>query len=112
VAEATSDELVGVVAAVANCSQRAVIETTLIHEARKFDADRASLLSRLQSMFGRRMEKDVLITGASMVEWEVTARVIAPESVVSIFDYAKPHKNFGLQYSRKVPRHRAIGNSD
>jgi hypothetical protein len=93
VAEASSDELVGVVAAVANFSQRAVIETTIVHEIRKLDADRAMLLDRLQSAFGRRVEKDIMIRGASTVEWEVTARVMAAENVVSIFDYARPHKN-------------------
>ena len=93
IAEATRDELVGVVASVANFSQRAVIETTISHEARKHDADRALLLDRLQAAFGRRVEKDIMIRGASTVEWEVTARVVAAENIVSIFDYARPHKN-------------------
>jgi hypothetical protein len=93
VAEATNNDLVGVVVAVANFSQRAVIETTMRHEARKLDTDRALLLSRLQSAFGRHVEKDIVIKGASTVEWEVTARVVAAENVVSIFDYARPHKN-------------------
>jgi hypothetical protein len=94
VAQAASDELVGVVGAISNCSQRAVIETALRHEARKLDTDRAMLLTRLQSAFGQtRVEKDVSIRGASTVEWEVTARVVAETNVVSIFDYARPHKN-------------------
>ena len=94
VAESAADELVGVVGAIANCSQRAVIETVIKHEVRKRDADRAMLLERLQSVFGvPRVEKDIVIRGASTVEWEVTARVIARGNVVSIFDYARPHKN-------------------
>jgi hypothetical protein len=93
VAEAAADELVGVVGAVGNCSQRAVIETVITHEARKVDTDRTMLLERLEAVFGRpRVEKDVTIQGASTVEWEVTARV-ARDNVISIFDYARPHKN-------------------
>ena len=38
------------------------------------------------------MEKDVEVHGASSVEWEVTARVVQ-SNVVSLFDYARPHKN-------------------
>lgn len=94
VAEASTDDLVGVVGAIANCSQRAVVETALKHEARKVDTDRAVLLDRLQSAFGRpRVEKDVEVRGASSVEWEVTARVNSPDNVVALFDYARPHKN-------------------
>jgi hypothetical protein len=93
VAEASTDELIGVVGAIANCSQRAVIETALKHEARKADTDRAVLLDRLQSAFGRPREKDVEVRGASSVEWEVTARVSSPDNVVALFDYARPHKN-------------------
>lgn len=94
VAESEGDEVVDVVGAIANCSQRAVIETALKHEARKTDVDRATLISRLQSAFGSRIvEKDVGVRGASSVEWEVTARVISPTNVISLFDYARPHKN-------------------
>lgn len=93
VAHAAADELVGVVGAIANYSQRAVIETVVRHEARKKDADRAMLLHRLDSVFGtRRVEKDVTIRGSSTVDWEVTAR-IQSDNIVSIFDYARPHKN-------------------
>jgi hypothetical protein len=93
VAQATMDELVPVVAAVANFSQRAVIETAVKHEAKKADRDRALLLSRLEEAFGpRKVEKDFSIRGASSVEWEVTAR-IAAGNVVALFDYARPHKN-------------------
>lgn len=94
VAEAARDELAGVVSAVANCSQRAVIETALIHEARKLDVDRNLLIERLQAAFGqKRVEKDVEIRGASTIKWDVTARVATSDSVVMLFDYAKPHKN-------------------
>jgi hypothetical protein len=94
VAEAGTDELVGVVGAIANCSQRAVIETALKYEARKADSDRVILLERLQSAFGRlRVEKDVQVRGASSVEWEVTARVNSSDNVIALFDYARPHKN-------------------
>lgn len=94
VAEAAAAELVGVVIAIANCSQRAVIETALKHEARKRDTDRAMLLDRLDSAFGRaRVERDITIRGASTVEWEVTARIASRDNVISIFDYARPHKN-------------------
>jgi hypothetical protein len=93
VAQAAADELVGVVGAIANCSQRAVIETVVRHEARRRDTDRAALLHRLDSLFGaRRVEKDVMVRGSSTVDLEVTAR-IESDNVISIFDYARPHKN-------------------
>lgn len=93
VAKATRSDLTPIVAAVANFSQRAVIETLLKHEARKADRDRAILVSRLEGVFGSgHVEKDFGIRGASSVEWEVAAR-ISFGNVVSIFDYAKPHKN-------------------
>jgi hypothetical protein len=93
-ADATNDELVGVVAAVANVSQRAVIEVTLRHEAKKVDSDRKTLIDRLEHAFGvPRVAKDISIRGASNVEWEVTARVETRDNIVSIFDYVKRHKN-------------------
>ena len=93
VAEADEDDLVHVVGAVANFSQRAVIETAIKHEAQKLDRDRAALLMRLSDAFrGQQIEKDVEVIGASNIEWEVTARVSNSRSV-TLFDYAKPHKN-------------------
>ncbi len=93
VAEATSDDLVGVVSAIANCSQRAVIETVIKHEVKKYDSDRAILIERLEFAFGKkRVERDIVIRGASLVDWEVTAQVVN-DNVMSIFDYAKAHKN-------------------
>jgi hypothetical protein len=94
VPDASLAELVGAVGAIANCSQRAVIETTLRHEARRIDTDRVMLLERLESAFGRtHVEKDVIVRGASNVEWDVTARIAGRDNVVSIFDYARPHRN-------------------
>jgi hypothetical protein len=93
IAQAESDELIGAVGAVANCSQRAVIETVVKHEARRQDADRILLLNRLDSAFGKpRVERDVIIRGSSLIDWEVSARVVN-ENVVSIFDYARNHRN-------------------
>lgn len=93
VAESARDELVGVVSAVANLSQRAVIETAVKHDMRKAELERATLLTRLDGAFGRRkVERDVEVRGASMIEWTVTARV-ASSNVVTLFDYARPHKN-------------------
>lgn len=93
VAQAESDELVGVVGAVANCSQRAVIETVVKHEARRYDADRILLLNRLDAAFGRtHVERDIIIRGASLIDWEVPARIIK-DNVVSLFDYARNHRN-------------------
>jgi hypothetical protein len=93
VAQAASDELVGVVGAIANLSCRAVIQTITNHEARKANTDRNLLIERLESAFGRpRVERDVVVRGASTVEWEVIARV-ANDNVISVYDYASPHKN-------------------
>jgi hypothetical protein len=94
VSDVSLAELIGAVGAIANCSQRAVIETTLRHEARRVDTDRAMLLERLEGAFGRtRVERDVTVRGASNVEWDVTARIAGRDNVVSIFDYARPHRN-------------------
>jgi hypothetical protein len=93
-ADATNDELVGVVGAIANVSQRAVIEVTLKHEAKKVESDRKLLIDRLEHAFGvPRVVTDFTIRGASNVEWDVTARVETRDNVVSIFDYVKHHKN-------------------
>jgi hypothetical protein len=93
VAQAEADELVGVVGAIANCSQRAVIETVVKHEARKYDADRIMLFERLESAFGKRnIEHDVMVRGSSMVDWEIPAKVVN-NNVISLFDYARHHRN-------------------
>lgn len=93
VAEAAHDELVGVVGAIANVSCRAVLQTVIQHEIKRADTDREILLERLESAFGRpRVERDVTIRGASTIEWDIIARV-ANDNVVSIFDYARPHRN-------------------
>jgi hypothetical protein len=50
-------------------------------------------LERLESAFGKpRVERDFTIRGASTVEWDVVARV-ANDNVISVFDYARPHRN-------------------
>ena len=82
-----------VASAVANFSQRSVIEALIKHEERKADREKQALVSLLEDVFGsRNVEKNFGIRGASSVEWDVTARVKA-NSVISIFDYVKPHKN-------------------
>jgi len=92
VAQASQDELVGVAGAIANLSCRAVIQTVLNHEVKKSNVDKELLLERLERAFGKpRVERDIIIRGASTVEWDVVARV-AQDNVVSIFDYARPHK--------------------
>jgi hypothetical protein len=93
VAKATQEDLVPIVGAVANFSQRAVIETIFKHDAKKADRDKEILVSRLEYAFGvAKVSKDYEIRGASSVEWDVAAKVDAG-NIVSIFDFAKPHKN-------------------
>lgn len=93
IARSSRADLGYVAAAIANFSQRAVIETLIKHEERKADLQKKALVSRLEGIFGiKNVEKDFEIRGASSVEWDVAAKVTS-SNVVSIFDYVKPHKN-------------------
>ncbi|MCZ8260597.1 MAG: hypothetical protein O9333_10755 [Beijerinckiaceae bacterium] len=93
VARSSRADLAYVAAAIANFSQRAVIEALIKHEERKADIQKKALVSRLEDVFGiKNVEKDFEIRGASSVEWDVAAKVTS-SNVVSIFDYVKPHKN-------------------
>jgi len=94
VAEGRRDDLVPIVAAVANFSQRAVVETLLKHEASRVDRGGGVLFTRLEGALGAAsVERDYEIRGASSVEWDVAAGVVSSGKIVSIFDHAKPHKN-------------------
>ncbi|MGH7073514.1 MAG: hypothetical protein ACREFD_04850 [Stellaceae bacterium] len=94
VAEAMRNDLIPIVGATANLSQRAVIETAFQHEERRVDRERAILLERLDHAFGRqRVERDIEIRGASTVEWPVIARIVSCERRATVFDIAKRHKN-------------------
>lgn len=91
VAEATREQLVGAVTAVANCSQEAAVLTA--HRIAEEKADNAIelLQDRLVSLFTpNAVAKDVEIIGASATPWRVAASV-SVGGQTSLFDVVSPH---------------------
>ncbi len=101
VAEATRDELVGTVAAIADCSQRAVTETAFRLEAKKTEEDKEEVISRLLDVFGRqKVELHPDVVGASSIAWPVLARVNGLSGPV-IFDYSKANRRSAANIAAK-----------
>ncbi|HSK41106.1 MAG TPA: hypothetical protein VK943_15170, partial [Arenibaculum sp.] len=113
VAESTRDELIATVAAVADCSQRAVTETALRLEVRKVEEDKRDLLDRLVNTFGRpRVDIEPEIVGASTISWPILA-LVRGDGGATVFDYSKANrrsaaniaaKNHGIARLDKAPR--------
>jgi hypothetical protein len=101
VARATRDELPAVVMLVANCAQRAVIETSFNVEEKRIEIDRERFAARLVGAFGsKRVVLNAEVRGASTMSWPVLARVEANDQVV-LFEHAKANKNSVVNIAAK-----------
>lgn len=97
---ASSDQLIGVVSAVANISTVACHEVFAKVQAKKADDDQVNLVRKLNKLYGeKRVSTHVDIKGYA-VKWQFLAKV-AGESHASLIDYVKPHHNSVVNASAK-----------
>ena len=93
VAQATTEQLVGVVTAVANCSLEAAVLTAYKIAEDKGDNAIDVLQERLVDLFSKQaVARDVEVVGASATPWHVAASVKIG-SHVSLFDIVGAHPN-------------------
>lgn len=91
VAEATREQLPGVVVAVANCSQEAVAFAAYRLAERKFADNTEKLYSRLISVFPhQRVAKDAEVIGQSNTKWHV-ATLVRSDGRRTIFEPVSSH---------------------
>jgi len=111
VVDADIGQLTGAIAAVSNCSQRAVNVASMKLAERRVKDDDEILYTRLQSLFDHKhVARDVELSGASSTKWHVASMVTVDKRRYA-FDAVSKHPNSVVFAATKFRDLAQLGNN-